>query len=130
MCLKLLQNYLLRLLSRLRRRIFFLRHFQRCFPAFFQTRELLFILLGWSHSPTVFKMRPTVCQQINFHFPLFFFASLMRLPSSLLSSVLKIIRTFLRLMLKLHLIHFFVLNCKSIPLTNLHFGQQIIPNIL
>jgi hypothetical protein len=29
--------------SRMRRRIFFLRHFQRIFPRFFQARELLFI---------------------------------------------------------------------------------------
>lgn len=29
--------------ARLRRRIFFLRHFQRCLPGFFQARELRFM---------------------------------------------------------------------------------------
>jgi len=30
--------------ARLRRRIFFLRHFHRCLPRFFQARELRFII--------------------------------------------------------------------------------------
>ncbi|KYK30025.1 MAG: hypothetical protein AYK23_04785 [Candidatus Proteinoplasmatales archaeon SG8-5] len=36
-----------------RRLIFFLRHFQRCFPRFFQTLELRFIgilVKGWNNS--------------------------------------------------------------------------------
>jgi hypothetical protein len=66
------EPHLLRIFwARLRRRIFFLRHFQRCLPLFFQARELLFIRLVSSCVVPGFRRRlKAFCFSVALHPPL------------------------------------------------------------